>query len=314
MVPPTLADIERWVSELGNPQFEVREQATQFLGQAGVLAIKPLQGATLDKHLEVSVRAVRALRLIYESAEDDAFEGAEAALEEVSNSRNLALARRAVQALTIRDHDRQRRAILRIQQLGGEIRMVNNANSRTINNVIIVDEDPGAIEQLLLGEDWKGGDEGLKYVRRVSRIDHIYVTPGSKITTDAILALQTDNPTMDIQMRGSAMMGISCDQLQTRLTVSRVQTGSGAEAGGLLAGDVIVKFEGNEISDFQVVIEATKNRKVGEKLTLEIERDGTLMTKVITLGKWSIKDLSTQPQTPSPVRRQIPIPRRQTEP
>lgn len=314
--PPTIADIERWVAELGHPQFSVREQATQSLGKAGTPAIKPLQDATRDKQLEVSIRAVRALRLIFESATDDAFDQAETALEQIRDSRNLA--RRAELALTMRTEDRQRRAIARIEQLGGEIRMTNAASSRTVNNVIVVDDDQNSIEQLLLGEDWTGGDAGLKYVKRVSRVGNIYITPGSKITSEAIVSLKAELPGTEVQLRGSAMLGVSCDTFDARLRVNRVQAGSGAEAAGLQANDLIVKFEGNEIHDFQVIIETTRNRKVGDKLTVEIERDGAMMTKVITLGKWTIKDLaSSNPNStpiPLPQRRPVPPAPRQREP
>jgi putative serine protease PepD len=66
--------------------------------------------------------------------------------------------------------------------------------------------------------------------------------------------------------------------------VQKVQSGSGAEAAGLQAGDVIIAVDGSRIRTASDVGEAVRAKKVGDTLEVTIEREGREQTVTATLG------------------------------
>ncbi len=66
--------------------------------------------------------------------------------------------------------------------------------------------------------------------------------------------------------------------------VQKVQSGSGAEAAGLQAGDVIIAVDGSRIRTASDVGEAVRAKKVGDTLEVTIEREGKEQTVTATLG------------------------------
>jgi len=66
--------------------------------------------------------------------------------------------------------------------------------------------------------------------------------------------------------------------------VQRVEPGSGAEAAGLQAGDVIVGVDGRRIRSATDVGQSVRNRTPGDRVELLIERDGVEQELVAVLG------------------------------
>ena len=291
---PSSEQVAGWLRDLKSPDFDVREKATDELVQAGVAAVPGLLEVAQTARLEPAIRSVRILRKLYEAGTFEDFEAAADALEELALGQS-GIAQRAELALSSRAIERQQRVISRIEDLGGEVRLSTRQLPAVMINGTILQENIPQVEALLLGEDWKGGDDGLKLIRRLQPTVHItvYVTPGSGIAQNSLDTLMADRPDIEVQHRGSAMLGISCETIDGQLLVGKVQEGSGAEAAGIKVNDLIVKFEGKEITDFQVIIEAIRQRKVGDTLTLEVSRPGMDMitSKAVTLGKWTLKDL-----------------------
>ena len=86
------------------------------------------------------------------------------------------------------------------------------------------------------------------------------------------------------------------------LLIQDVQAGSGADKAGLKAGktavvvqgesyqvggDMIVAIDGNAVTSYQQLRDAIANRKPGDKMKLEIYRNGTKKTVTATLGQRS---------------------------
>jgi serine protease Do len=55
--------------------------------------------------------------------------------------------------------------------------------------------------------------------------------------------------------------------------VGSVQTGSPAEAAGMAAGDVVLKFNGTDVTDYNHLINLVSTTPIGQKATLDIWRD-----------------------------------------
>lgn len=64
-----------------------------------------------------------------------------------------------------------------------------------------------------------------------------------------------------------------------------VREGSPAEKGGLRAGDVVVEFDGNEITDIYAYTYALREHEPGDEVVIVVERDGERVTCNVTLGE-----------------------------
>lgn len=80
--------------------------------------------------------------------------------------------------------------------------------------------------------------------------------------------------------------------------VSGVSKGSAAEKAGILAGDVIVKFDQREVKNAASLRNMVGLKRVGERATIELIRDGRPVTVTVTIGK---------PATAGAVSGEIPL-------
>lgn len=69
------------------------------------------------------------------------------------------------------------------------------------------------------------------------------------------------------------------------MRLTGVRSGSPADQGGLVAGDVIVRFGGAEVTDIYSYTEALNAHKPGDTVTVDVLRDGKPVTLTVTLGK-----------------------------
>jgi serine protease Do len=69
------------------------------------------------------------------------------------------------------------------------------------------------------------------------------------------------------------------------LKVTRVGEGTPAEKAGLQEGDVILKFNGGEVSGREQLRDKLKEMAIGDEVVLEITRDGKEKTLTFTLGE-----------------------------
>lgn len=274
VVPKASPDeIEQWIRDLNAPEFVRREAATRQLIAAGSDAAEPLVKAAQSSSLEATCRIATILRTWYTSGKDELVEPAELAFEQLVESKNHHIASRAVATLeqyatTIR----QDRALAEIKKLGGQVKYLE---SRTM---LRGSDEPEFM--VMLGRHWKGGDEGLKYVRRLVGINALYLTHDRKtlqittpgITAEGLAALQRDKPQLRVQYRGSAFLGITQDPRNTLCQVFDIEPNSPADLGHLKRGDVIIRFNGQPVADFDVLIDFIKDRQPGEVIKLEVLR------------------------------------------
>ncbi|MFP4105594.1 MAG: TPR end-of-group domain-containing protein [Phycisphaerae bacterium] len=82
-----------------------------------------------------------------------------------------------------------------------------------------------------------------------------------------------------------AYIGIQVRPVNDGLAIARLIKGSGADKGGLRAGDVIVKIDGKRMVDAGDLIRLVTSHKVGDTLTIDYRRDGRYNTVEVTLGK-----------------------------
>src|SRR5512140_1990272 len=86
-----------------------------------------------------------------------------------------------------------------------------------------------------------------------------------------------------------AYLGTIPDYMKTEggVLLSGVREGGPAEAAGLKAGDVIVKFDGIRVDNIYDYTYALRSRKPGQSVKITVLRDGKEVELVATLGRRS---------------------------
>lgn len=286
------AQIEAWIGELNSDLYIVRERAMSKLQQAGPVALESLAEAADGTNLEVATRAVR---LLLQLSESEDLEVSLAALERIADLKNRPAEQRAAEAIL--QGRRSREALAAIERLGGVEKGRYEIDGLTI------------IAHLHLGEQWKGGDDGLRHVRDLDQLQRLTIhgTPvtdkgieylkglkavarielyGTKATRAGVDELAKALPHVDIDFRGGAMLGVGGIAHPQGAQVTFIQADSAAWDAGVQPGDVITKFNGQAFQGFEGLTAFIARCEPGEKATLELLRDGQAITKEIRFGKW----------------------------
>jgi hypothetical protein len=301
--PPAISQqtISQWVSQLGSDSYTVREGASDELIRAGRASIDAMVAATRQDDLEVTTRAVHVLAALLKSNEAGTADAAADALAKVAAVRNastaaMAAAGSATDALGDFEQLRQEQTLAEIRRLGGK---VTNGAADPFRN-------PDGI-QIILESEWHGGSAGMKLLKHVPNLQYLSVHGvamtdadlvqlqgltrlvsvelfGTKVSMSAARKFAQAHPAAKIDRRGNAKLGIACDASPCLITV--VQPGSGADQAGLMPGDVVQKFQGRVVNDFAGLTAAIGACTAGDKVTLEISRDGETLRKEATLGEW----------------------------
>jgi hypothetical protein len=294
-------EIRALVARLGDPQFTLREEAAKKLEQAGIDAIAPLEAAAAGDNLEVTCRAVRVLSRIFQSQDEGTFDGVEAALERLEESSNRSAARRASDALVLQSARRWKRAAARIHELGGELQWSDQEGNLAFR---VRDPERGGRPYVVIPPEWKGSDAGLANLKRMARqapdspvfgLPDLYIIDGCSVSEQALQQLQQTLPTLVIQRRKGARLGVSCDSGMRSCRVITVQKNSPAERAGLLSQDEIVSFDGEALlaegqegeSGFARLIELTGRHRPGDKVELEVLRSGKIIKLEAELMGWT---------------------------
>lgn len=83
---------------------------------------------------------------------------------------------------------------------------------------------------------------------------------------------------------GAAWLGIAVVEHDSQVVIIRVQAGSPANAADLLIGDAIVSYNGTAIDTPQTLVDQLKDAAPGDKVTLELLRNGESVSADVTLG------------------------------
>ncbi|MGE3317276.1 MAG: PDZ domain-containing protein, partial [Planctomycetaceae bacterium] len=245
--PPSPESIAGWIADLDNDQFTIRQEATRRLSEAGVSAIEPLMRAATAGSLETTTRALTILEDYYTSPDPDAHAAADAAeesLEKIVSEKNVAAAKRAEYVLASHDGVREARAVERIRALGGIVKYSREDVRNFVRGPIGNPPTPGIL-YVALPREWKGGDDGLKYLRRLKYLPMVYRISGDHVSDQAVNALKAVHPDIRIEPRGAATLGIEADNSSdTQCLVKDVTPNSAAQKGGIRPGDVIKTFNG----------------------------------------------------------------------
>lgn len=286
------ADVQRLVSELDAADFRVRLNATKVLQQAGSSVIPALERAMRTGSLEVVARCTALLRREYIRQQHDAVSPAEQALEKLAEDSPTAAAAAALAVLEENYELRDRRTLEVIRKLGGAVKF-HESGEIILGRGNIPGAGFGAarsVAYILLGNDWEGGEDGLKYLRRLSSLSTLYVIDGTQISQENLDRLYDRFPGLRVQYRGRAYLGIGSDRPPlggAGCLVTRVEPGQAAQKAGMLIGDVIQSFDGTAVASFDDLIESIKKKNADDEVVVQILRNGARMELNVKLGRWN---------------------------
>ena len=274
--------IAKLIAELDSDRYAVRRDATRQLEKAGQAAIEALRDAAQTGSSEVGVRAVTILRAIYLSGDEATIDEVELALEQLKTSKNGGVAGRADRVLALNYDVRERRAIAEIHKLGGTIRY---------DNPFVPSNDPNADRKpsaIVIGPNWKGGDEGLRHVKRLTKLTMVYRISGDHVSDVGIKDLQQALPKLRVHLRGRAYLGVgaSTSARMKGCLIGRVESGSAADKAGIRLNDVLIGFGGKPVDKFETLIDLIRSKKPGDKVEMAVKRGGRLMTLEVIMGEW----------------------------
>jgi Leucine-rich repeat (LRR) protein len=160
--PPTAQQVKLWVKQLDAESFVVREAATRNLIESSHLAIEPISRVVDQGNPELNWRGVIVLKRLMENPDLDVVEAAETALDRISESPRRSLATMASKALAEQRVHQHPRAASLIKSLGGEVWPMTLSGTETST-------------QVRLGDKWKGGNKGLRYLRHIYNLRTLHL-------------------------------------------------------------------------------------------------------------------------------------------
>ena len=177
---------------------------------------------------------------MYLSPDDTVADAAEQAVERLINDSPREEVKQGAEDLLQSNFvRRQLRAHEKVESYSGKL-VTSPATERS--------GEPAAPDLVVIGSDWTGGDEGLKYVRQLRGVAMVHLATDAPISPQAVQRLK-----YAVAVRRDTDCCLGVDFLQARggrLFVSWVWPGSPADWSGLSTHDEIRTLNGQPISDF----------------------------------------------------------------
>lgn len=285
--PKPLPPVKLLVERLGSPKFAVRAAATRDLGRSGGGAVPALKAAAESEQPEVSIRALSALENVWlraMEADDDASAGAAlSALDALSASEDQVLSARVEAMLASYEALLQKYAINEVRRLGGTVRI-----SREMTDVNNDGSLRPHVQYVVIGLQWTGGEEGLRHVRRVGP-GGVFFIKGASVPDGTVERFQAAAG-VPVAVRGAAHLGVKGTAAPIQgiegVLIESTQPGSAAEKAGLRAGDVIVKFDGQDVQDFEQLVKEIAKTAPGQTIAVTVKRQGEPVELTVTMDEW----------------------------
>ena len=109
---------------------------------------------------------------------------------------------------------------------------------------------------------------------------------GGKITRAGADELVRGLATTRVDYRRGAFLGVGCAPHPLGCLITQVHEPSAAHDAGFLPNDILVKYNGERVPDFETLTAMISENSSGEKATVELLRGGQSLSKNVVLGEW----------------------------
>lgn len=294
-IPAPSDQLQKWVEELASPMYEVRQNATEALFDAGPTGLKLLSVAARGADLEAADRATWVLESLA-CSEDQ--ETRLAALGELCTLSRFP----RVQAAAIKRLAQVRELICRdaLERCGADflVRRQYRSERGAFTGVEITLDGKwrGSPDELVsLGDlthvsevKLRGSavdDRVLSYLRAMPHLDSV-VLYDTRVSPQGVATLKRERSNVRVRSQNRAKLGINYEVAETGVGIESVVEDSAASIAGLKPGDVIVKFNDTPISDFDLLTAHIAQHQPGSEVQLAIRRDDRPMSVTVRLGQW----------------------------
>jgi len=142
-----------------------------------------------------------------------------------------------------------------------------------------------------------GGDSGGPLFDMAGKVIGIHSRIGATIASNVHVPINVYTESWDRLVKGdeigpggntvtiNAYFGVTRDEEAKDCKLARVTEGSPAEKAGLLAGDVIVKFDGKEVKSYDDLLGILAKKKAGDEVDIIITREGDTKSLKVKLDK-----------------------------
>ena len=276
---------------LEHAEFRIRESAAQRIVSRRVAVVPFLAALAQTGSAEASVRAFELLRVLHRDGDDETYEAVEATYDALVLSDNVLAVSRAEAAIDAISEVRHRRALASFRKLGGLVQFESEEDTTE-------DAELPPIKSVMINQGWKGGDDGLKYLRRIDDFRQtiqfrappgIYFIRGAKISPEALDGLRASFGTA-VAERGPACLGVMQQQGvgEDVLRIDQVVAESAAGRAGLQPDDIILEFDDVPIPNFKTLVEKIGDRQPGDKIRILYSRAGEKKTTTAELLEWTL--------------------------
>ena len=283
---PQDPQMQGWLADLNADDPQRRDAATKSLVSEGKTALPELARLAAEGSPEAASRAIQILGTWYETEDGEFFDQVEDHLLKIGRARGGTVRQQARLALELSRDKRETRALAEIQRLGGTI-AYRDQNSPLVPSLR---EAPSyrQLSHVMLSWRWKGGDEGLKQIRRITQLPSLYLAQGCPVSPEAIAQLTADRPEILIQERGTVQLGIEFDAFPVGAgcQVKRVVAGTSADLAGLTGSDLIVELNEFPIDMPNDIVQLLKSYDPDDRITLTVIRGQQLIYLDVTLKGW----------------------------
>lgn len=288
--------IDELVADLAAPEFTRRQKATKQLATGGGRVVDAVSEAARTGNLEVATRAVQILEFIFIYGIPESSMKAQVALEDLADLQQPLASGSTIQTevntvLALNYRLRESRALIAIRRLGGIIRYRESLDG-TIQDV--TDDQPPEILILTL-QEWKGTSKDLKYIKRLDRLQQLYVVRKEvgdmeyvrAISENDVAEIEAALPGVEVSWRGPAFLGVSGIALGGQgCRLDRVTPGGAADKAGLKPNDLLLQFDGQDVNGFEQLVRLIGRHDPGDKIPATALRGNQLMEFEITLTGW----------------------------
>ena len=280
------------IAQLDAPSFQQREEAVDVLFDMGVIAVSPLKDAAQNGSCEVAVRAFDVLQRLYFRDDEPTNEAVDVAFRQLMHVDNLSATSRAERMFESVTEIRQTRAVAKLERLGAIVHLMDSNFER---------QRP-RIDHVMFGRDWVGSDEDVRLIERIEDLrltdnSAIYIVRGVNISEDLLSTLKANLPSLNIQRRGPARLGVTNSRFaEGGCFIGIVEPNSAADGAGLKPSDQIVEIGGKPVNSFEQLIEAIGEKEPGDLVPIIFLRDNEIHEVEAKLSAWTKKNSANPPQ------------------
>lgn len=298
--------IDHWIANLDSDRFDLREQAQVRLDQSGLPALGQVAQEARNGSLESSTRAINILLSWSESSDDEL---RMSALESIASLNNRP--KESNIASTLLSDAREQATLKKLTKLGATF----NQNY------------PGmAYLHVIVGKKWRGGIEGLKYLKELPNASIISFrsTPMDDKSLETLLDLPESSPNLKkLEFYGTGISKSASDELKEKMPhiiidiresgaflgirgtkagaviVLQVQPASAAQKAGIQRNDVITHINDNAVKNFEELTQYIAKHQPGDTALLKVVRKNKKLNIKVKFDEWGVQDQNQAQQVPN---------------